>query len=51
MWHMLQAHKTAVYMWLTRMSDKPIAIKLIAQYACMHMNACLLGCDSVLLGK
>ena len=35
---MLQTYRTVVYMWLTRMSEKPIAIKLIAQYACMHIS-------------
>jgi len=33
------------------MSDKPIALKLIAQYACVRMSVCLLGCDAVSLGK
>lgn len=51
MWHMLQTYKTTVYVWLTRMSDKQIALKLIAQYACICMSACLLGCDAAPLGK
>jgi len=33
------------------MSDKPIALKLIAQYACKRMSACLMGCGAVPLGK
>jgi len=48
---MLQTYKTVVYMWLTRLSNKPIAIKLIDQYACARMSTFLLGCDAVSLGK
>jgi hypothetical protein len=48
---MSQAYKTVVYMWLRRMSKTVIAIKLIAQYACTCMSACILGCDAMSLGR
>ena len=46
-WCVLKTRRTVTYVWLTKMSNKPISVKLMTQYARAHMSVCV--CWDVIL--